>query len=459
MKKTRWLLITLVLVLGLLLVACGGDEEPETVEEPAVEETTQEEAEEPAAEAEPVELRVLIHQNPPMVEFMEAFNDEFEAAYPNVTVDMSIVEAGDLATVSQTRLTANDVDVIDIFGFANASQPYMTDVDAPNWQQFIEAGLLMDLTGQPFVDYYDEATITDAGSYDGKVYSINLGRVTYSGMFVNDDLLAENGLETPTTWDELVAACETVTAAGANCMTVGGGDGWPVFVGAYGLLGSVFPDQEGLVEGLWSGATQWNDEQTMEYWEKAQYYAQNMLEGGVTGLSHDATPARYAAGDVAFMPTGNWQGPAVEAAEPAFEWSYVPFPGSNNAEDNQYLFGKYDQGWAVAANTPNEEASLNYLAMFSGPDNYEAFANAVGFIPTQPTATLTTQLGEEVAPYLENFRVGYEQFWIDPKGSGQWANGGQGASWFQPFNEWDDAAALAAQSQADLQAGLDSLSE
>ena len=161
---------------------------------------------------------------------------------------MSIVEASDLATVSQTRLTANDVDVIDIFGFANAAQPYMSDVDAPNWQQFIEAGLLMDLTGQPFVDNYDEATITDAGSYDGKVYSINLGRVTYSGMFVNEDLLAANNVEIPTTWDELVAACEAVTAAGANCMTVGGGDTWPVFVGAYGLLGAVYPDQEALVE-------------------------------------------------------------------------------------------------------------------------------------------------------------------------------------------------------------------
>jgi raffinose/stachyose/melibiose transport system substrate-binding protein len=394
-----------------------------------------------------------------MVEFMQAFNDKFEAAYPNVTVDMSIVEAGDLATVSQTRLTANDVDVIDIFGFANAAQPYMTDVDAPNWQQFIQAGLLMDLTGQPFVDNYDEATITDAGSWDGKVYSVNLGRVTYSGMFVNNDLLAENGLETPTTWDELVAACETVTAAGANCMTVGGADGWPVFVGAYGLLGSVFPDQAGLVEGLWTGDIKWNDEATMEYWDKAKYYAQEMLEPGVTGLSHDATPARYAAGDVAFMPTGSWQASALEAAEPEFAWSYIPFPGSDDAANNQYLFGKYDQGWAIAANTPNEQAALDYLTMFSEPDNYNDFANAVGFIPTQPTASLSTQLGAEVAPYLESFQVGYEQYWIDPKGAGQWANGSQGASWFQPFNEWDDAQALADQAQADLQAGLDSLSQ
>ena len=461
MSKRIWIFMGLLVVASLLFVACGGGAPAEeAAEEPAAEvEEAVEEVEEAAEEGEPVTLRVLIHQNPPMVEFMEAFNDEFEAAYPNVTVDMSIVEAGDLATVSQTRLTANDVDVIDIFGFANGAQPYMTDVDAPNWQQFIEAGLLMDLTGQPFVDNYDEATITDAGSYDGKVYSINLGRVSYSGMFVNKDLPAANNVAVPTTWDELVAACETLTAAGVNCMTAGGGDSWPIFVGAYGLLGALYPDQEALVEGLWTGDIKWNDEQTLELWEKYQYYAQEMLEPGVTGLSHDATPARFAAGDVGFMPTGVWQAPALEEAEPGFEWSYIPFPGSDNPEDNQYLFGKYDQGWAIAANTPSEEAALNYLAMFSDPDNYEAFANAVGFIPTQPTATLATQLGEEVAPYLESFRVGYEQFWIAPKGAGQWANGGEGASWFQPFNEWDDAAALAEQAQADLQAGLDSLSE
>jgi raffinose/stachyose/melibiose transport system substrate-binding protein len=471
MKRLHWLLITLVVVFGLLLVACGGEEAAEnaadtnvaeTTEETA-EETTQEETAEETApeevaveeEGEPVTLRVLIHQNPPMVEFMEAFNDQFEAQYPNVTVDMSVVNANDLSTVTQTRLTANDVDVIDIFGFANGVQPYMKDVTPPNWQTLIEAGLLLDLTGQPFVELYDEATIRDAGSYDGKVYSINLGRVSYSGMFVNEDLFAEHGVAIPTTWGELVAACETFVEAGAACMTVGGSDGWPVFVGAYGLLGAMYPDQAALVEGLWNGDVKWNDEQGLELWNRYQVYANEMLEAGVTGISHDAAPARFAAGDVAMMPTGVWQAPALEAAEPGFEWSYVPFPGSDNAENNQYLFGKYDQGWAIAADSPNQEAGLNYLAAFSEPANYQEFVNAVGFIPTQPGASLDTKLGEEVAPYLANYRVGFEQYWVSPTGAGQWANGSQGASWFQPFNEWDDPVALADQAQADLQAGLD----
>ena len=66
------------------------------------------------------------------------------------------------------------------------------------------------------------------------------------------------GLATPTTWSELVSACETVVDSGNECMTVGGGDGWPLFVGTYGLLGAVFPDQEALVEGLWTGGIKWN---------------------------------------------------------------------------------------------------------------------------------------------------------------------------------------------------------
>ena len=76
-------------------------------------------------------------------------------AVPGVTVDMSVVNANDLMTNTQTRLMANDVDVIDIFSFSNAIQPYMKNVNPPGWQSLIDAGLLMDITDQPFVANYD----------------------------------------------------------------------------------------------------------------------------------------------------------------------------------------------------------------------------------------------------------------------------------------------------------------
>jgi raffinose/stachyose/melibiose transport system substrate-binding protein len=449
MRIKRW--TAAVAVLGLAVAACGGDDDATPADTTASEAPSDGSSD---GELESATLRVLVHQNPPMVEFMNAFNAAFQDANPNVKVDMSVVSADDLSIATQTRLSANDIDVVGIFGFSNASQPYMSGTTPPNWQTLIEAGLLLDITDQPFVGNYDEAAITDAGSFDGKVYSINLGRVSYSGMFVNKDLLADAGVEVPTTWSELVAACDAVTSAGKSCMTVGGADGWPVFVGSYGLLGSLFPDQEALVEGLWTGDITWDSPEMLTLWERYQTYV-GMLESGVTGLAHDAGPARYAAGDVAFMPTGVWQAPALEDAEPGFDWTYIPFPGSDDAADNQYLFGKYDQGWAIAGNSPNQAAALAYLEAFSEPGNYQDFVNAVGFLPTQPTATLDTKLGAEVADLLSNYRVGFEQFWVEPTGAGQWANGSLGASWFAPFNQWNDPVALAKEAQADLQAGLD----
>jgi raffinose/stachyose/melibiose transport system substrate-binding protein len=437
MRKTFLFSMAVIVIFSMLLSACA----------PAAQAT------EPAAAK--VTLRVLVHQNPPMVTFMEDFNKKFQTKYPNITVDMSVVGSGDLGTVTQTRLTANDVDVVDLFGFANAAQSYMKKVDAPNWQQLIDAGMVMDLSDQPFVKNYDAAALKDAGTYNGKIYEINAGRITYSGIFYNKDMFAANNVKAPTTWSELVAACATFTKAKIPCMTAGGKDGWPIFVGAYGLIGSIYPDQAALVQGLWTGTIKWNDAKSLDMWKKMQIYVRDMMEQGAVGIPNDGAPGRFASGAVAMLPGGSWMGSAIDDAKPTFKWGYIPFPGSDNAADNKYLFGKYDQGWAVSAKTPNKDAAMKYLTEFSNPETYNAFANAVGFIPTQATAKLTTNIGQEVAPYLANFRVGYEQYWVAPKGAGQFAN--PWATYFKPFGTYEDPQVLADKVQADLQSGLDAV--
>jgi raffinose/stachyose/melibiose transport system substrate-binding protein len=331
----------------------------------------------------------------------------------------------------------------------------MKNVDPPNWQTLIEAGLLLDLSDQPFLDNYYPAAIEDAGTYNDKVYQINLGTVSYSGIYYNKDMFAEYGVDVPTTWDELVTACETFTADDIPCMTAGGKDGWPIFVGAYGLIGSMYPDQAALVEGLWNGSIKWNDAKSMEMWEKMKVYAQDMMESGASGIAGDAAPGRFASGAVAMFSGGTWYASAIESAEPDFEWGYIPWPGSDVAEENKFLFGKYDQGWVIAANSPNTETALMYLEEFSDPANYQEWVNAVGFFPTQPGATLDSLIGAEVAPYLEGFKVGYEQYWVAPKGAGQYAN--PFASYYQPFGEFDDPQELADKVQEDLQSGLDAV--
>lgn len=401
-----------------------------------------------------VTLRVLSHANPPFNEYMTAFDAAFHDRHPNITVDHSVVAPADLTTTTQSRLNANDVDVIDMFAFTNSAQPYMKDTTPPVWQALIDAGLLMDLTGQPFLANYDASTIADAGSYNGKVYEINLARVGFSGLYYNKKLFSDNGVTPPTTWSELVAACATFKAASVPCITVGGKDIWPVFVTGYGLLGSAFPDQAALTEGLWTGSIKYNDAQFLELWKKFQVLAQDMIKEGASGIPADGAPGDFAAGNAAMVSGFTWLAPAIEAAEPEFDWGFINFPGSDIADDNKYVFGKYDQGWTIAANTPSKDAALLYLSEFSDPARYQEFVTAVGAIPTQPTATLDTTLGNEIADDLANFRIGWELYWVAPKGAGDHAL--PYASFFSPFGDYDDPQALADKAQADLEAGLNS---
>lgn len=401
-------------------------------------------------------VRVLIHQNPPLVEFLEEFNATFEAANPGVTVDMSVVNANDLTTAVQTRLTANDVDIVvpTLTGFSGQVQPYMKNVLAPAWQQLIDAGLLLDITDEAFVEQYDPVAIKDAVTYNDKVYGAGVGRVVYSGIYYNKDLLTANNVALPTTWGELEAACATLTTANIPCMTAGGKDGWPVFVGAYGLGGANFPDQAALVEGLWTGSVKYTDPAFISSFEKYQTYSRDMMEEGASGIAGDAAPGRFASGEVAMFPGGSWYAAAIEAAEPAFEWGYVPFPGSDTASDNKYMFGKYDMVFSVAANGPNKDGGLAWLAAFSDPANYQAFVDAVQFIPTQSGATLNAKIGTEIASYLEDFRIGFEQYWVGPKGAGTFAGGPILNNMFKPFGTFDDAPSAATQAQTDLDSGL-----
>ena len=113
MSKKFLTLVSMIIVLTTLLTACGGAATTAPVAEPtkasAVEATKA-----PAVEATKapagakVTLKVLGHQNPPMVDFLTSFNEKFQAKYPEITVDMSVVKANDLSKAKHTHLAAND---------------------------------------------------------------------------------------------------------------------------------------------------------------------------------------------------------------------------------------------------------------------------------------------------------------------------------------------------------------
>ena len=165
MRKT----ITILALAALWVAACGSSTPSASSPPPAATATASSGAASAqpstaAASLAPTTLRVLVHQNPPFTDYMKVFNAKFEANHPGVKVEMSIVAPNDLATITQTRIAAKDVDVVDMFAFDTGVQSYMKGVTPPIWQTLADAGSLLDLTGQPFVGLYDPAATRDAGS-------------------------------------------------------------------------------------------------------------------------------------------------------------------------------------------------------------------------------------------------------------------------------------------------------
>ena len=69
-------------------------------------------------------------------------------------------------------------------------------------QAFAEAGRLMDLSNEPFVDKVYKNAL-DASSYDGKVYGYP-ANFEYLGVFYNKELFKQAGIEKlPETREEL----------------------------------------------------------------------------------------------------------------------------------------------------------------------------------------------------------------------------------------------------------------
>ena len=174
---------------------------------------------------------------------------------------------------------------------ATRVQPYMTGATPPSWQTLVDAGPAAGPDRpavrrqlRPGRDRRLPAPTTTRST------QINLGRVGFSGIYLNKDLFAAHGVAVPTTWSELVAACPTFTAADVPCMTAGGKDGWPIFVDALRPRGLCVPRSAAYVQGLWDGSIKYTDEAGLAMSEQLRVLDQDMIEPGASGLAARRCP-------------------------------------------------------------------------------------------------------------------------------------------------------------------------
>ena len=370
------------------------------------------------------EVHLLTWSNAVTVEFLNSIADDFHAAYPEYTLVVDEVPSAEVDQVIQTRTIAGNVDIVSFQTFSRAQEEWnKNQIDKPDWQNYIDEGYLVDLTDKDFIQNYNQAVL-EGNKYNGRIYSLNICTVAYTGLFYNKAIFDELGLSVPKTWDEFIAVCEAVKADGKySVLSAGAADQWPLNMFSNAIISANYQDgAKELGMKLLTGETKHTDPEVMLVYQCMEQFA-SYLEPGVTGIPYSDAPGRFALGNMAMYADGAWSWGDILKGEPEFEFGYFPLPGVNPREDGldpQYGI-KYDLSLAVPTTAPSQEGGLAVLEYISRPEVYTAFLNAIGMTPTQDVE-LSNEFLNSLSDGLKAPCLNAEMYIYAPKGVGEYGS-------------------------------------
>ena len=208
MKRHRWQLLALLLTLVLAVMAagCGGDDEEDGAGATTGEETTEETV------SGTVSI-MAVWTGPEQASF-QAVLDGFKEANPDVTVNYT--SAGDqLPTQLSTAVEGgNPPDV------AVLPQPGLM-------RDFADKGALqpLDFARDDIETNLGESAV-ELGSVDDTLYGFLFKAANKSTVWYNIAAFEDAGVEPPESWEDFLAAAETINASGVPAYSIGGADGW-----------------------------------------------------------------------------------------------------------------------------------------------------------------------------------------------------------------------------------------
>jgi multiple sugar transport system substrate-binding protein len=316
-------------------------------------------------------------------DLIAAFNEE----YPNITINTSFTDFPSFWEKRQTEAAGGGLP--DVFQFSDS---YL--------RQYGESGNLLDLA--EVSDHIDTTTFDESllgtGALDGVQYSLPTGYSLWAN-FVNDDLVAQAGVEAPEAgtsfadFDEWMASVTDATGG-----TVYGGTDYTQRIQVFELVlradgGNLYTDE---------GELGFTEDELREFWESGAE-----IRDGVTVPQQKLEELSPKSGF----------GAAITASE--MSWSnflggYLADSGSSSIsivapptakEGSKDLYRQAGLQVAIAKNTEHPEAAALFLDfVVNSPEAGEIFGTTLGFPASSSKLEGATLEGpdKQVADYIES---------------------------------------------------------
>ena len=409
MKKFS--LVVFLMMVSVLLVACGNDKDESNASNAASGDSkTTETANKEKEKTEPVEVEFWHAMNGDHEAWLEDAAAKFSEDNENITV--KLVNQGSYNDLSQKLLAAAKAKTSPTI--AQAYAEWMTEYNANN--------LVVDLTpmingenGFPADASYEDISevFRNDNTFGDKVLGLPFNKSTRV-LFYNKDYFEANGLTAPTTWDELATAASTLTKEidGKKVVGMGFENGLAHEISMwFEQAGGDFVDEK-------EGKVLFNTDAGL----RALTFIDTMMDNGSARMAGEDgyLSGPFTRGDVA-MYIGSSAGLAYVAKDAGdMNWSTTPLPKDVEAAapfqgTNITMFANSTEAEQVAA--------FEFMKFLITPENTVDWAKATGYLPVRESA----QQGEDWLSFIEEneaYQAGNAQYadgFIDVRLPGSYA--------------------------------------
>jgi multiple sugar transport system substrate-binding protein len=308
------------------------------------------------ARAEVIELSLWHYwANPVEHEHITRFVQMFNEAHPGIRVTETLVPRDDLLRQYTMGAVAGEL-------------PDIGMVDNPDHASFSAMGTFEDITelvmGWGQKDFFFEGPMMST-MYEGRIYGIP-NNSNCLALFYNKDILEAAGVEVPTTWEELEAACATLTHDDV-----------------YGLAISAVMNEEGTFQFMpWFISADGSiDDLGGPGPVKAVSFLKGLIDkgymsGDVINWTQSDANQQFMNGKAAMQINGPWNVPGIERDAPDLNWGVALIP-----RDVKYASVLGGENFAICANPTNLYAAFNFLTWFHSAETLARWCDESGRFP------------------------------------------------------------------------------
>jgi raffinose/stachyose/melibiose transport system substrate-binding protein len=370
-RKRTLQIVSILGVLVLLAAACACPKPtPPPTEAPPTEAP-------PTEAAEPVTITWWhISTAPEHKDLWQKLADEYTAAHPNVTIEITVLENEAFKAKMTTVMQSGEPP--DIF------QSWGGGV----MNEYAEAGMLKDITpdldadGGKWRDTFAPGAL-GVYAYKGKNYGVpwDMGMI---GWWYNKDLFAQAGIDAPpTTWSEFLEDVQKLKDAGITPIAVGMGDKWPgMHMWAY--LVTRLGGKDNFEEALLRTGSFTDDPFVQAGYKLQELLALEPFQDGFLGATYTDEATAMGNGKVAMELMGQWA-PAVMKDNSADKQGigdklgWFPFPAvEGGAGDPNDAVGG-GNGFAIGKDASPE--AIDFVKYLSRPESQVQLAEIGVIIP------------------------------------------------------------------------------